>query len=71
MLSTLREAYPWHVLLALVPWLIAPIGPAQPDATKKVLLARVLFVVLSSGLVFRSFLLPIWTWLLVLPPPQW
>ena len=44
MILQLREAYPWHTVLAVLPWLGSPLPGAGPGEDRLVLGARLLFV---------------------------
>ncbi len=60
MLVMLREAYPWHIILAVVPWMCAPSSAETTDGATRVRTVRLLFLVTSICIVFSYEPFEIW-----------
>jgi len=53
MMLALHEAYPWHMLLAVMPWLCAPPSVTAPADAVRVHVVRLAVLVGSIAMVFR------------------
>jgi hypothetical protein len=60
MMLSLHEAYPWHTILALMPWLCSPPSVIEPSGAVRIQWIRLLVFAGSIGLVFSYEPFAIW-----------
>ena len=60
MMLSLREAYPWHTILAVMPWLSFPPSVIEPSSAVQIQRIRLLVLAGSIGLVFSYEPFAIW-----------
>jgi len=60
MMVALHESYPWHLLLAVIPWLCAPPSVEEPSAQVRIHWLRIAVLVGSACLVFGYELFSFW-----------
>lgn len=60
MLASLRQTYPWHSVVALLPWLAAPLSAPTGPRAALARDARLAFVLFAIALVFKHNPAPTW-----------
>lgn len=60
MIMCVRERYPWHTVVAVLPWLSAPWFLLDPERMRRILIARLALLVASVCLVFGFEPLAVW-----------
>jgi hypothetical protein len=61
MMLSLHETYPWHTILAVMPWLCSPPFVIEPSTAVRVQKIRLLVFAGAIGLVFRCEPFAIWS----------